>query len=320
MDFVNEWSEKTEVPQVRFVSLLHIRRSKFCDWKKRYGMVNEHNALVPRDHWLELWEKKAIIDYYMTHPLDGYRRLTFMMLDQDVVAVSPSSVYRVLAAEGLLSRWNRKRSKKGDGFTQPTEPHEHWHVDIAYLNLGGTFYYLCAVLDGYSRYIVHWKILSSMTEADVELVIQRAREAHPGVKPRIISDNGPQFIARDFKEFIKLTGMTHVRTSPYYPQSNGKIERAFRTIKGEGLRPASPHTEGEARRAVGSFVSHYNECRLHSGIGYVTPKDKLEAREQEIFAERDRKLEAARELRRRARARLLPAPCEAPCEPEAVPA
>ena len=252
-----------------------------------------------------------------------------MMLDQDVVAVSPSSVYRVLAAEGLLSRWNRKRSKKGDGFTQPTKPQEHWHVDIAYLNLGGTFYYLCAVLDGYSRYIVHWEILSSMTEADVELVIQRGRELHPGATARIISDNGPQFpegpirqrsgpsgIARDFKEFIKLTGMTHVRTSPYYPQSNGEIERAFRTIKGEGLRPASPHTEGEARRAVGSFVSHYNERRLHSGIGYVAPRDKLEGREQEIFAERDRKLDAARELRRKARARLLPAPCE----PQAVPA
>ncbi len=91
MDFVNLWSEKTEVPNVRFVSWLGVRRGKFCDWKKRYGKVNEHNAWVPRDHWLEPWEKKAIIDYYAKHPLDGYRRLTFMMLDEDVVAATPGS-------------------------------------------------------------------------------------------------------------------------------------------------------------------------------------------------------------------------------------
>src|SRR5690606_18650704 len=112
----------------------------------------------------------------------------------------------------------RSPSKKGTGFVQPLAPHEHWHIDISYLNLLGTFFYLCAVLDGASRAIVHWEIREAMTEADVELVLQRALEKAPdGVRPRIISDNGPQFIARDFKEFIRLTGMTHVRTAPYYP-------------------------------------------------------------------------------------------------------
>ena len=77
------------------------------------------------------------------------------------------------------------------------------------------------MLDGYSRFIVHWDLRESMTEADIEIILQGAKEKHPGVKPRIISDNGPQFIARDFKEFIRISGMTHVRTSPYYPQSNG---------------------------------------------------------------------------------------------------
>jgi hypothetical protein len=90
--------------------------------------------------------------------------------------------------------------------------------------LGGTFYYLCSVLDGYSRAIVHWEIREAMREVDVETILQRARENHPQARPRIISDNGPQFIAREFKEFIRIAGMTHVRTSPYYPQSNGKIE------------------------------------------------------------------------------------------------
>jgi putative transposase len=82
-----------------------------------------------------------------------------------------------------------------------------------------------SILDGYSRFLVHWDLRESMTEADIEIILERAKERYPGVKPRVISDNGPQFIARDFKEFIRISGMTHVRTSPYYPQSNGKIER-----------------------------------------------------------------------------------------------
>jgi len=171
---------------MHLVSWLGVRRGKFHDWKDRYGKVNEHNSWIPRDHWLEDWEKEAVIDYYIEHPFDGYRRLTFMMLDADVVAVSPASVYRVLRDAGLMEAKNGKSSKKGSGFDQPTAPHQHWHVDLAYLNLGGTFYYLCAVIDGYSRYIVHWDIMSSMTSADVQLVVQRAREMFPGTSPRVI--------------------------------------------------------------------------------------------------------------------------------------
>lgn len=96
----------------RFINWLGLAASKFYNWQKRYGKVNEHNALIPRDFWLEDWERQAIIDYYQKKPQEGYRRLTFMMLDQDVVAVSPSTVYRVLSSAGLLKRWNSKESKK----------------------------------------------------------------------------------------------------------------------------------------------------------------------------------------------------------------
>lgn len=302
VDFVWKWAEKTELPAAYFAGWLGIARGKLFDWRKRYGKVNEHNANVPRDHWLEFWEKKAIIDFHAQHPLEGYRRLTFMMLDQDVVAASPSSVYRVLSGAGLLDRWNRKPSKKGTGFIQPLVPHEHWHVDIAYLNLGGTFYYMCSILDGASRAIVHWEIREAMTEQDVEIVVQRGLERYPGARPRIISDNGPQFIAKEFKEFIRIAGMTHVRTAPYYPQSNGKLERYHKTVKGEAIRPGAPATLEEARELVARFVQHYNGVRLHSALGYVTPNDVLAGRQNKIWAERDRKLEAAREKRRLRRA------------------
>ncbi len=155
---------------------LGIASSKFYDWRKRYGKVNEHNAQVPRDHWLQSWETRAILDFEHQHPLEGYRRLAFMMLDRDIVAVSPTRVYRVLKKAGRIQGWNRKPSRKGTGFDQPLQPHEHWPVDVSYINVCSTFYCLCSVLDGYSRSIVHWEIRESMTEAEIEIIIQRARE------------------------------------------------------------------------------------------------------------------------------------------------
>ena len=301
IDFTTEWSSKTEIAAAKFIQWLGIGTSKFYQWRRRYGKANEHNGRVPRDFWIEDWEREAIVRFHKEHPLEGYRRLTFMMLDADVVAVSPATTWRVLSRAGLLRRWNSKPSKKGRGFNQPSAAHRHWHVDISYLNLGGTFYYLCSVLDGYSRYIVHWEIRESMTEADVELILQRARERFPAARPRVISDNGPQFIAKDFKEFVRIAGMTHVRTSPYYPQSNGKIERWHQSLKGECIRPGTPLSLEDARRIVSRYVAYYNDVRLHSAVGYVAPKDRLEGKEDAIFSARDRKLEDARELRRQRR-------------------
>jgi putative transposase len=297
VDFVRRWSEATEISAGRFVEWLHIRTSKFYDWRERYGRVNEHNSWVPRDFWLEAWEKQAILDFHLKNPLEGYRRLTFMMLDQDVVAVSPSSVWRVLGQAGLLSKWKGKPSKKGTGFEQPLQAQGHWHMDISYINISGTFYYLCSVLDGYSRSIVHWDLRASMTETEIEIILQRAKEQYPEAKPRIISDNGPQFIAKDFKEFIRISGMTHVRTSPYYPQSNGKLERWHKSLKSECIRPGTPLSAEDARRLIQQYVDHYNRVRLHSAIGYVTPMDMLAGRQTEIQAARDRKLELARAQR-----------------------
>lgn len=293
----------TELAQKLLVIWLGLLPSKYFDWRERYGRVNHHNGQIPRDFWLEPWERQAIVAFHDEHPTEGYRRLTFMMLDLDVVAVSPSSTYRVLRDTGRLRAHEGKPSSKGRGFVQPTRPHEHWHIDVTYLNLGGTFYYLCSILDGFSRSIVHWEIREAMREPDIEVIVQRARERFPGQKTRIISDNGPQFIARDFKHFVREAGLEHVRTSPYYPESNGKKERYWATLKSEGIRPRSPLTLEDARRVVARFVQHYNQVRLHSAIGYVTPEDMLAGRADENHASRDRKLEAARAQRQAKRER-----------------
>lgn len=301
VDFVRTLKQKTGIGQRQLVGWLGVHRSKFYAWQRRYGKANEHNGLIPRDFWLEPWEREAIAAYFMGHPDDGYRRLTYMMMDADVVAVSPATVYRTLKQAGLLALRKLKPSKKGAGFQQPLKAHEHWHIDITHLNLSGTFYYMCSVLEGFSRYIVHWDIREAMKEADVELIVQKALEQFPGVTPRLISDNGPQFIAKDFKEFIRLAGMTHVRTSPYYPQSNGKQERMQGTVKRECIREKCPRTLEEAKRWVGEYIEYYNTGRLHSAIGYVTPLDMLEGRQPAIHAQRGHKLAEAREQRKQKR-------------------
>ena len=148
---------------------------------------------------------------------------------------------------------------------------------------------------------MHWEIRTSMTQQNEQVILQRALEQFPGEHPRIITDNGSQFVAKDFKEFIRLGGLTHARTSPYYPQSNGKLERYHGTIKTECIRPNTPLSLDEALRIVSRYVEHYNQVRLHSAIGYVAPADKLAGREAEIFAVRDRKLAEARERRKEQR-------------------
>lgn len=223
-----------------------------------------------------------------------------MMLDDGLVAVSPSSVYRVLKTAGLLKSSSTQGSKKGTGFHQPTRPHQHWHTDVSHINIQGTFYYLCAVLDGFSRYIVHWDIRESMKEEDVTVIIQRARETFPDTSTRLVSDNGPQFIAKDFKEFIRISGMSHVRTSPYYPQSNGKMERWNGTVKKECIRPKTPTSLEDAQRIVRNFVNEYNTARLHSAIGYITPKDMMEGRAEQIKKVRQEKLREAKDQRAQA--------------------
>lgn len=259
---------------------------------------------MPRDHWTTPDERTAIIDFARAHPLEGHRSLTFMMLDRDVAAVSPATTYRVLKAAGLIGDSTAKPSRKGTGFVQPLAPHDHWHIDFAYLKVADTFFFLCCVLDGCSRAILAWDIRPTMREADAELVLQKAKETYPGATPRVISDQGSQFKSRDFHRFLGLIQASHVLTSPHYPQSNGKLERFHRTLKEQAIAPKSPLSVDDLRRHVAQFIDYYNTERLHSALAFIAPFDRLADRHRQIHAERDKKLEAAREKRRLLRQHL----------------
>ena len=292
-------SSKTDLRLTVLIRWLGIGRSKFYTWLKRYGEPIKDHGQIPRSHWLLSCERDAILAYARLHPGEGYRRLTYMMLDEDIAAVSSSSTYRVLLAAGLLNRWNTaKNGTKGRGFEQPTGPHEHWHTDIKYVNFHGAFLFLISVIDGFSRYIVHHELRTTMQEYDIQITIQRALDKFPGVKPRIISDNGPQYISKDFAEFLRQMGLQHVRTSIAYPQSNGKLERWHGTISQECLRRRSFINLDDARRQIAEYIDVYNTKRLHSSLFYLTPQEVLNGKTKERIEERERKLEAAAQKRR----------------------
>ncbi len=290
----------TEIPTRKLLSYAQLSVGKFYDWQNRYGVPNQYHQPIPKAHWLLDWEKSMIIAYYRQHEYEGegYRRLCYRMIDEDAVYASPSSAYRVLKEASLLNKFRPgKESKKGRGYIQPTRPHQEWHIDISYVNVRGTFLFLIAIIDGYSRYIVAYDLRVSMEEADVEIVLQRACEKYSNEHPRVISNRGSQFVSKEFNAYIRSVGLTHTLIAVGYPQSNGKLERFFGTAKRECIRRNSLLSIEDARKTIDRFIEYYNNKRLHSAIDYVAPLDMLMGRREEILKSRDEKLRKVREKR-----------------------
>jgi transposase InsO family protein len=226
-----------------------------------------------------------------------------MMLDADVVAVPPASVYRVLKRAHRPAHRQFSPSKKGSGFIQPHQAHEHWYVDISCIDVAGSLFYLTSVLDGFSRYIVYSEVRERMTERDIATIVQRALASHPAERPRIIANGGPQFVARDFKEFLRLMGGIPVKPVRSLPKPEDRRSRRQTSLKPEPIRPAAAAWFHIAKGRIAWYVNEYNKVRLHTALGYVTPFDKLMGRDQEVHAQRSRKLAEARARRRAARRR-----------------
>jgi len=247
-------------------------------------------------------ETAAVLAYALAHPQDGYRRLTWQMLDADVAYLSASSVYRILCDADLLYRWKRA-GHVGAAPAPPTRVHERRHTDLMYLRVGDGWYFLVTVLDAYSRYVVHWELLATMAAADVRYVIQHALEL-TGAHPRVVTDNGPQFRAAEFKDLVRRFTVEHIRIRTYHPESNGLVERFHRSTR-EALGDTALRTLERARALVGEWVRYYNEARLHASLGYLPPAEYYRGDPAARRRERQGKLERGRaERRRRNRARL----------------
>jgi transposase InsO family protein len=304
--FVEKLSRSSSLRRGDLLGRIGIGVSKYYTWKERQGQANRHNGKIPKGHWLRPEERQAIVDFAqeqrrtgVLHLRDGYRRIAYAGIDAGAFAVSPATVYTVLKAEGLLLGKNGTGStSKGKGFTQPTRPHQHWHTDIKYLSYKGRKFFFISAIDGYSRCILHHEVRQQMTVADVEIVLQRAKEKYPQARAQVISDNGGQYVSQDFATFIRLAQMTHARTSPSYPQSNGKIERFHRTLEEECLQVQSMISFDDLCHQIQTFVEHYNTKRLHSAIGYLPPMEVLMGRAEELLQKREQKMIAALEERK----------------------
>lgn len=281
----------------RILRRLGFPKSRYYDWKRRGEQERLEDEFPGRRRGVyEILptEREAVIAYALAHPREGYRRLAWMMVDEDVAYVSPSSVYRILNDADLLYRWKRSR-KAGQPPPEPTGPNDRWHTDIMYLRIEDTWYFLVTVLDAYSRYVVHWDLLTSMSAVEVRVVIHDALKK-TGASPEIVTDNGSQFTAKDFRGLVHDFDLEHIRIRTYHPESNGKVERFHRSTR-EALDEKELSNLGKAREIIGRWVEFYNGSRLHAGLNYLSPAEYWDGDPQARLQERREKLERARERR-----------------------
>jgi len=297
--------EHARFPVRESLEIIELPRATYFRWLKSEGKEERKENNVPKGHWLLEWETEKIIEYKRENPETGYRRLAWMMVDRDIVAVSPTSVYRTLQRAGLSSRWTTAPGNGAhrDGFEQPQRPHEQWHSDISYLNILGTHYFFISILDGFSRAIIHHEVRTDMTTVDVEIVTERALEKLPSnleQKPRLITDNGSQYVSAEFKGYLRERDISHSKARVNHPQSNGKIERFHKSLKQECVRVTPMTNLEEARKLIDDYIIDYNENRLHSALKYLTPADYLKGDEhiQRCLVKRKKKLKEAAKLRR----------------------
>jgi putative transposase len=264
------------------------------EWKLRRGIQTKHNNNIPKGYYLTPQETESIILFCRENQLKGYRMLRYEMIDKNVAFVSCSSVYNVIKRYNLGKKWAEAVEMKKHGFDQPEAVHEQWHIDFSYIRINGAFYYFLGILDGYSRKMLDWRLCENMTGISAEILVSEAKELYPEAKDvRLISDNGSQFISKDFEELLALLEIEHTLTSANHPQSNGKLERFNRSLKTEHTRRSAYVNYQDASIRMAQWIAYYNSERLHSAIWYLTPNDVFLGRTAERLAERKEKLHTA---------------------------
>jgi putative transposase len=251
-------------------------------------------------------EKRAVRTYALKHPGIRHRELAWRMVDEDVVCLSPSTVYRILKGENMVCPWRRRSKRTREEDEKAKRPDEIWATDLMYVQIGGRTYYLVTFLDEYSRLIVHHALVASMdgitvsveAQAAVERFLrERGGELPPQGMPRVRSDNGSCYVSREFRGVLDEHGLGHQRIKPHCPEENGIIERSNRTLR-EALDGAELTDLLQARDAIAGIVKWYNEDRLHSALGYLRPIDYYRGDPAALHEERRRKMAEARHWRR----------------------
>lgn len=293
--------EQSHLPAKKTLDQLGIARRTFYRWYDRYlegGLeALEDRPSRPSRVWNRIGDniQAQIIELALEQSELSPRELAVRFTDEKRYFVSEATVYRLLKAHDLITSPAFVVIKAADEFKdKTTRPNEMWQTDFTYFKIiGWGWVYLSTVLDDFSRYIIAWKLCTTMRAEDVtdtlELALtasgcDSARVLH---KPKLLSDNGPSYIAAELAEWIGANGMSHVRGAPLHPQTQGKIERWHQTLKNRILLE-NYYLPGDLEANIEKFVDHYNHRRYHESLSNLTPADVYFGRGQTILLERER--------------------------------
>ena len=293
--------EQSHLPVHRTLEKLGIPRPTFHRWYAAYQAGGPEALEDRRPHPGRVWNRipdeirDKVVKLALDEPTLSPRELAVRFTDTERYYVSESSAYRILKDHDLVTSPAFIVVKAADEFKdKTTAPNQLWQTDFTYLKvIGWGWFYLSTVLDDYSRYIVAWKLCTTMKAGDVTDTLTMALQASglDSIKvvhrPRLLSDNGSSYIAGDLAEWLEDHGMDHVRGAPLHPQTQGKIERWHQTLKNRILLE-NYYLPGALELAIGDFVAHYNHLRYHESIANLTPADVYFGRGQTILLERER--------------------------------
>jgi len=303
--------EDSELSIRRTLVELGISRSSFYRWYQRYQEGGpdalQSVSRSPRRFWNKLPEsvKEQCLEIALQHPEKSPRELAWHITDEHAYFISESSVYRILKQYDLITSPAYILLSASDSFHTPTRRvNELWQTDFTYFKvIGWGWYYLSTVLDDYSRYIISWKLTTSMGASDVkdtlDQAIAKTEVTNIQVKhrPRLLSDNGPCYLSKELKAYLNEHQMTHTRGAPYHPMTQGKIERYHRSMKNV-VKLEHYYSPWALERAIKQFVQHYNHDRYHESLDNVTPADMYFGRYYEIMGRRAQIKQQTLQLRR----------------------
>jgi transposase InsO family protein len=328
--------EGSKVSVRKTLAELDVPRSTFYRWYAAYVESGFDGLSPARSQARRFWnripdaERQRVVDVALAKPELTPRLVASHVTDYEGIFISESSVFRILKDYDLVTSPHYIVLSAKDRFDQPTRRvHELWQTDFTYLFVTAVgWYYLLTVLDDFSRYIISWKLVTTMAASDVASVLDDAIAttgvAHARVhhKPRLLSDNGPCFISKELAAYLDAQGMSHTRGRPYHPMTQGKIERYHRTLKNT-LLLQNYYLPGELETEIERFVQHYNHERAHEALDNLTPADVYTGRGRDIQTARQRLKEQTLRRRRRINAglpttdeeRILPSLFRQPCVP-----
>ena len=301
---VQQAQERTGQSVEKILARCGLPRATYYRWRARAarGCLADRVVVPRRQSYPPTPEEMtAACHFALEHPQMGYKRLTWQMVDEDVVYLRPYQAYDTLRAHDLLCRRDAPKPEALKRPPEPDHPDQVWHIDLMYLYISPRWYYLVDILDGYSRFLVHWSLNLTMDADTVTLTAQEALERlsqRRRGEPKLVHDHGSQFLSNEWRRFVEAAGLIDIKTRVAHPQSNGRLERLHRTHREEGLIEEALSDYYQALEAMASWSDYYNYERPHSSLDYLCPADYYRGDPEARLAERERKLAQAAEARK----------------------